>query len=51
MSQPTRRIFLKTALSAIAPLILSGVWAARQNFWFLHTPSGAAWPVDDPVIW
>lgn len=22
-----------------------------MSFWFLHTPTGESWPVDDPVAW
>ncbi len=54
MSFPTRRTFLQTALAAAASLFLPGFLLARRNpssFWFLHTPTGDSWAVDDPVAW
>ena len=52
--QANRRDFLKTALAAVASLFLPRFLAAKGNpraFWFLHTPTGEAWRIDDPVIW
>jgi len=50
--QPSRRTFLKTALAAAASLFLPRFLPTRGNsFWFLHTPTGEAWAVDDPVAW
>src|SRR5437868_1831521 len=54
MSFPTRRNFLQTALAAIPSLFLPRSLRAggpSRSFWFLHTRSGASWPVDDPVAW
>jgi hypothetical protein len=54
MSLPTRRTFLQTALAAAASLFLPRALLAgrnRRSFWFLHTPTGECWPVDDPVAW
>jgi hypothetical protein len=54
MSFPTRRTFLRTTLAAAASLFLPGFLLARKNptsFWFLHTPTGESWGVDDPVAW
>jgi hypothetical protein len=54
MSFPTRRTFLQTALTAAASLFLPRFLLAKGNprsFWFLHTPTGESWPVDDPVAW
>jgi hypothetical protein len=53
MSFPTRRTFLQTVLAAVASLFLPrGVRAGgRPGFWFLHTETGASWPVTDPVTW
>jgi hypothetical protein len=52
MSFPTRRTFLQTALAAAGSLFLPRALLAGRNrlsFWFLHTPTGECWPVDDPV--
>ncbi len=52
--QANRRDFLKTVIVAGASFALPGVVVARPNaraFWFLHTPTGEAWRIDDPVIW
>src|SRR5262249_36935433 len=54
MPFPTRRNFLQTALAAAASLFLPRILLARRNptsFWFLHTPTGQSWAVDDPVAW
>jgi hypothetical protein len=54
MSFPTRRTFLQTALATAASLFLPRVLFAGRNprsFWFLHTPTGESWAVDDPVGW
>ncbi len=54
MSFPTRRTFLQTALAAAASLFLPRFLLARRSprsSWFLHTPTGDSWPVDDPVTW
>jgi hypothetical protein len=54
MSFPTRRTFLKTVLAAAASLFLPRILLARRNptsFWFLHTPTGESWAVDNPVAW
>jgi hypothetical protein len=52
MSFPTRRTFLQTALAAAASLLLPRFLLTRGNsIWFLHTSSGEAWAVDDPVAW
>jgi hypothetical protein len=52
MPFPTRRTFLQTALAATASLSLPRFLLARGNsFWFLHTPTGESWAVDDPVAW
>ena len=54
MPLPTRRTFLQTALAAAASLLLPSGLLARRNsrpFWFLHTPTGESWAVDDPVAW
>src|SRR5262245_25675099 len=54
VSTPTRRTFLQTALAAVASLLLPrGVRAERRSksFWFLHAPTGQAWPAADPVTW
>jgi hypothetical protein len=54
MSFPTRRTFLQTALAAAASLCLPRFLLAKSNyraFWFLHTPTGESWAVDDPVAW
>jgi hypothetical protein len=54
MSLPTRRTFLKTALAAAASLFLPSFLFAKRNprsYWFLHTPTGESWPVEDPVAW
>jgi hypothetical protein len=54
MSSPTRRTFLKAALATAASLFLPRFLLARENprpFWFLHTPTGESWAVDDPVAW
>jgi hypothetical protein len=53
MSFPTRRTFLQTAVGAIASFLLPRSLRAegRPGFWFLHTETGASWPVDDPVAW
>ena len=54
MSTPTRRTFLQTALAATASVFLPRFLLARQkprSFWFLHTPTGQSWAVDDPVTW
>jgi len=54
MSSLTRRTFLQTALAASASLFLPRFLLARRNprsFWFLHSPSGESWAVDDPVAW
>ena len=49
-----RRTFLQTALAAVASLSLPGFLSARgtpKSFWFLHTPTGESWDVEDPVSW
>jgi hypothetical protein len=53
MSFPTRRTFLQTAVGAMASFLLPRSLRAegRPGFWFLHTETGASWPVDDPVDW
>jgi hypothetical protein len=54
MSSLTRRTFLQTALAAASSLCLPRFLLARRNsrsFWFLHAPTGQAWPADDPVAW
>ena len=54
MSSPTRRTFLQTAVAAAASFLLPrGVRAGgnSRSFWFLHTPTGESWAVDDPVAW
>jgi hypothetical protein len=53
MSTPTRRTFLQTAVAAITSLFLPRTLRAegRPRFWFLHTETGASWPVDNPVTW
>ena len=54
MSFLTRRTFLKTALAAAASLCLPRFLLTRRypkSFWFLHTPTGESWAVDDPVAW
>lgn len=54
MSTLTRRTFLQTALAAAASLCLPRFLLARRSprpFWFLHTPTGESWAVDDPVTW
>jgi hypothetical protein len=54
MSFPTRRTFLQTAVAAAASLFLPRFLLAGGNprsFWFLHSPTGESWPVDDPVTW
>jgi hypothetical protein len=54
MSSLTRRTFLQTALAAASSLCLPRFLLARRNprsFWFLHTATGEAWAVDDPVSW
>ena len=52
MSFPTRRTFLQTAVAAAASLLLPRILLSKRNprsFWFLHTPTGESWSVDDPV--
>jgi hypothetical protein len=52
--QPTRRAFLQTALVAAASLFLPKALLSvrnRRSFWFLHTPTGESWAVEDPVAW
>jgi hypothetical protein len=54
VSTLTRRTFLQAALAATASLFLPRVLLAgrnRRSFWFLHTPTGESWAVDDPVAW
>ncbi len=53
MAFATRRTFLKAALAGVASLFLPNFLFARRspNFWFLHTPTGESWPIDDPVTW
>ena len=54
MSFPTRRTFLQTAVAAVASFFLPRGLRAGGNsrsFWFLHTPTGESWAVDDPVTW
>ena len=54
MSFPTRRTFLQTAVAAVASFFLPRSLRAGEHsrsFWFLHTPTGEAWAVDDPVTW
>jgi hypothetical protein len=54
MAFSTRRTFLQTGIAAIASFFLPRVLLARGNprsFWFLHTPTGQSWVVDDPVSW
>jgi hypothetical protein len=51
---PTRHTFLQTAVAVIASLFLPrGLLARRSSrpYWFLHTPTGESWAVDDPVAW
>src|SRR5262249_30142878 len=51
MSFPTRRTFLQTAVAAAASLFLPKALLSgrnRRSFWFLHTPTGESWAVDDP---
>ena len=52
--QPSRRTFLQTVAAAGASLfLLRGLSAGgnSRSFWFLHTPTGESWAVDDPVAW
>lgn len=51
MSNQTRREFLKTVLVAAASLILPLRIRGANLCWFLHTPSGQSWTVDEPVSW
>jgi hypothetical protein len=54
MSLATRRTFLQTTLGAAASLFLPRFLLAEGNprsFWFLHTPTGEPWAVDNPVAW
>src|SRR5262245_6012237 len=53
MPTPTRRTVLKTAVAAIASFLLPRSLRAegRPGFWFLHTETGASWPVGDPIGW
>jgi hypothetical protein len=48
-----RRTFLQTALAAASLFLPRALLAGRnrRSFWFLHTPTGECWPVDDPVAW
>jgi hypothetical protein len=54
MPLSSRRTFLQTALAAAASVLLPEFMLERRNprsFWFLHTPTGESWAVDDPVAW
>src|SRR5579871_3936473 len=54
MPLPSRRTFLQTALAAAASVFLPKFLLTEKrprSFWFLHTGSGEAWAVDDPVAW
>ena len=54
MSFVTRRTFLQTTLATGASLLLPKFLFAERSpkqFWFLHTPTGQSWAVDDPVAW
>ena len=54
MSFPTRRSFLQTATAAVAAFVLPRSLRSQRrsrSFWFLHTPTGESWAVDDPVAW
>jgi hypothetical protein len=49
-----RRDFLKTAVAAIASLILPRSLLAGKpdhSFFFIHADSCNSWPVTDPVLW
>src|SRR6266849_2049490 len=51
---PSRRTFLKAASAAVASLFLPKFLTTRRNprsFWFLHTPTGDSWSVNNPVSW
>jgi hypothetical protein len=49
----SRRTFLKTVAAALASFLLPRSLRAegRPRFWFIHTETGAFWPVVDPVVW
>lgn len=48
----SRRSFLGSAVAAVASFFMPRVQgAAKKNCFFLHTPTGASWAVDDPVSW
>ena len=50
----SRRTFLQTAVAGVASFILPRGLRAEESpraFWFLHTPTGESWAVDDPVGW
>ena len=52
--QPSRRDLLKITAAAIAALILpKSLFATNpgKSFWFIHSDTGASWPVADPVQW
>src|SRR5262245_36819108 len=53
MLTPNRRTFLRTAAAAIASFLLPRSLRAEGGpvLWFLHTPTGKSWAVDDPVAW
>src|SRR5947209_15844694 len=54
MPLPSRRTFLQTAVAAVASFFLPRglrAGASSRAFWFLHTPTGESWAVDDPVAW
>ncbi len=53
LAPSTRRRFLKTLLATGASLVLPRGLPGKQpvSSWFLHTPAGDFWPVDDPVAW
>jgi hypothetical protein len=52
MAFPTRRTFLQATLAAAASRFRPRALLTRGTvYWFLHPPSGDAWPVDDPVAW
>jgi len=54
MPFPSQHTFLQTAVAAVASFFLPrglGAGESPMSFWFLHTPTGQSWAVDDPVAW
>lgn len=49
-AQPNRREFLQTAALGLGTLFVP-IDLCRKRYWFLHTPTGNSWQVDDPVTW